>query len=328
MLVVVALGGNALLRRGEPMDVTSQRTNVAAAARAVAALASEHQLVLTHGNGPQVGLLALQNEAYREVPGYPLDVLSAETEGMVGYLLEQEMGRHVSRDRLATLLTQVVVADDDPAFRRPTKYVGPVYNETDAKSLARDRGWSVAEDGTGWRRVVPSPEPHRIVELETIRLLIDHDVLVTCAGGGGIPVTSDGDGGLRGVEAVIDKDLAAALLATSLGADALLMLTDVDAVYTGWGTDEARPVRRATPASIRALHAAAGSMGPKAEAAARFVESGGRFAAIGALDDASALLRGTAGTVVAAEPQDQRPYRAGRCTTHAHLALTSKGSRP
>lgn len=301
MLVVVALGGNALLRRGEPLDAAVQRANVKVAAEAVAEVALEHRLVLTHGNGPQVGLLALQNAAYDAVAPYPLDVLGAETEGMVGYVLEQELGRHLPRERLATLLTQVVVDPADPAFEHPTKFVGPVYDEATAGELADRRGWVVARDGDAWRRVVPSPEPVRIVEIDTIRILVDHGVTVTCAGGGGIPVVPDvvdGVPGLIGVEAVIDKDLAAALLATALGADALLLLTDVDAVYEGFGTPAARAVRSATPEQLRTLPLPAGSMGPKVEAVCRFVEAGGGLGAVGALSDAAAIVRGEAGTVV------------------------------
>jgi carbamate kinase len=298
MLVVVALGGNALLRRGEPLDAAVQRANVKVAAEAVAEIARDHRVVLTHGNGPQVGLLALQNEACTEVVGYPLDVLDAESEGMVGYLLEQELGRHLPRERLATLLTQVVVDPDDPAFGDPTKFVGPVYEARDARFLAHERGWAVAPDGDQWRRVVASPQPQRIIELETIRLLVDHDVTVTCVGGGGIPVVPDGTGGLRGVEAVIDKDLSAALLATALDADALVLLTDVDAVYHGWGTAERQAIRETTPRELRSMGLPAGSMGPKVEAVCRFVEAGGRLGAIGALDHAAAILAGTAGTIV------------------------------
>lgn len=300
MLVVVALGGNALLRRGEALDVAVQRANIKVAAEAVAAIARDHRVVLTHGNGPQVGLLALQNEAYDEVPGYPLDVLDAESEGMVGYLLEQELGRHLPREQLATLLTQIVVDADDPAFSNPTKFVGPVYEARDARFLAHERGWAVAPDGDRWRRVVASPEPQQIVELNTIRLLVDQGITVICAGGGGIPVVADGAGGLRGVEGVIDKDLAAALLATALGADALLLLTDVEAVQTGWGTPEARAIRETTPGALAHLDLPAGSMGPKVAAVCRFVEAGGAFGAIGALHQAAEILRGDAGTIVRA----------------------------
>ena len=298
MLVVVALGGNALLRRGEPMDAAVQKANVKVAAEAVAEIARDHRVVLTHGNGPQVGLLALQSEAYTEVSPYPLDVLDAESEGMVGYLLEQELGRHLPRERLATLLTQVIVDPNDVAFANPTKFVGPEYECRDARFLAHERGWAVAPDGDRWRRVVPSPDPKSIVELHTIETLVDHDILVTCVGGGGIPVVPDGAGGLRGVEAVIDKDLSASLLATQLGADALLLLTDVDAVYMGWGTPSQRPIRETRAALLRPLDLPAGSIGPKVEAVCRFVEAGGRFAAIGALSRAAAILRGEAGTIV------------------------------
>jgi carbamate kinase len=298
MLAVVALGGNALLQRGQPLDAAVQRANAGTAAAAVAELSGEHRIVLTHGNGPQVGLLALQNAAYRDVAPYPLDVLDAETEGMVGYVLEQELGRHLPQDRLATLLTQVEVDPIDPAFAAPTKFVGPGYLEDNAKAMARVRGWTVAPDGDRWRRVVPSPEPLRIIELRTIRLLVEHGITTICTGGGGIPVVRDATGGLVGVEAVIDKDLAAALLARELGADALLLLTDVDAVYEGWGTAAARAIRHTTVDELRALPLPAGSMGPKVEAACRFVEAGGAIAGIGALADASAILGGDAGTVV------------------------------
>jgi carbamate kinase len=297
MITVVALGGNALLRRGQPLDAAVQRANVKLAAEAVALVARDHRVVLTHGNGPQVGMLALQNESCDEVPPYPLDVLDAESEGMVGYLLEQELGRHLPRGSLATLLTQVVVDPDDPAFERPTKFVGPQYDADAAARLARDRGWSVAADGAMWRRVVASPKPLAIVEIDTIRILVDHGVTVTCVGGGGIPVARDGNG-LRGVEAVIDKDLAAALLATDLKADALLLLTDVDGVYAHWGDPDQQLVRATTVDELRSLDLPPGSMGPKAEAICRFVEAGGRLGAIGALEDAARILRGETGTIV------------------------------
>jgi carbamate kinase len=296
--VVVALGGNALLRRGESLDAATQRANIKVAAEAVAGVAAHHQVVLTHGNGPQVGLLALQNAAYPAVAPYPLDVLDAESEGMVGYLLEQELGRHLPRERLATLLTQVVVDPDDLAFTHPTKFVGPLYDETRAHALPRDRGWAMARDGEHWRRVVPSPEPVEIVELATIRLLADQGITVICSGGGGISVVGDGLGGLRGVEAVIDKDRAAELLARGLGADALLLLTDVDGVYEGFGTPAARRLDRVGVDRLRALDLPPGSMGPKADACGRFLEHGGRLAAIGALAEAEAVLAGTAGTTV------------------------------
>lgn len=326
MLVVIALGGNALLRRGEPLDVDVQRANVKVAAEAVAEVASAHRVILTHGNGPQVGLLALQNEAYEGVEAYPLDVLGAESEGMVGYLLEQELGALLPRDRLATLLTQVVVDADDPAFARPTKFVGPVYSHGEATRLARERRWTVAPDGNRWRRVVPSPEPRRIVELETIRVLVEHGIFVICTGGGGIPVVADRMGRLRGVESVIDKDLSAALLAREVEADALLLLTDVDAVYRAWGTDDQEPIQRATPVELRSLGAPAGSMGPKIEAACRFVEAGGRVAGIGSLSNAAAILLGEAGTRVQREIKDERPYGAVSPEAQDRTDLARRGS--
>jgi carbamate kinase len=298
MLVVVALGGNALLRRGEPLDAAVQRANAKGAAEALAEVARQHQVVVTHGNGPQVGLLALQNEALGEVAGYPLDVLDAETEGMVGYLLEQELGRHLDPRRIATLLTQVVVDRCDPAFAHPTKPVGPVYDAAQAHALAAERGWTIAPDGDRWRRVVPSPEPHQVVELETIRLLVAAGLTVICTGGGGIPVVPDGSGAYTGVEGVIDKDLSAALLAAELRADALVLLTDVDAVYEDFGTPAQRPIGETTVADLRSLEAPTGSMGPKIEAICRFVEQGGTFGAIGALEDAAAIVARTAGTAV------------------------------
>jgi carbamate kinase len=298
MRVVAALGGNALLRRGEPADAETQRQNLVRAGRALAELAAEHELVVTHGNGPQVGLLALQSEAYRQVRPYPFDVLVAESEGMIGYLLDQTLGNLLPGRTVATLLTQVVVDERDPAFGAPTKPVGPVYDEGTGSRLAAERGWAIAPDGDGWRRVVASPEPLRIVELPTIRMLVDAGVLVICGGGGGVPVIEH-RGVLRGVEAVIDKDLAAALLATQLGADALLLLTDVPGVQESFGTSSARVLPRLTPEELRSLELAAGSMAPKGEAACRFAESTDKPAVICSLEDAGVALRGHAGTRVA-----------------------------
>lgn len=302
MRVVIALGGNALLRRGEPAEPEVQRRNVARAAAAVAQVARDHQVVLTHGNGPQVGLLALQAEACRDTAPFPLDVLDAESEGMIGYLIEQELRNHLPGRQVATLLTQIQVDAADAAFGHPTKPIGPLYGEAEARRLAQARGWTVALDGAGWRRVVPSPEPQRILEIDTLRLLVEAGALVVCAGGGGIPVVVTAAGQIRGMEAVIDKDLAAALLARELNADALLLLTDVEAVFDGWGTPAARPIRVATPRELRQRRFAPGSMAPKVEAACRFVEAGGQFAAIGRLEDARAVLAGTAGTRVPAAP--------------------------
>jgi len=237
-LVVAALGGNALLRRGQPMEVAVQRQNVAVAVQALAELERDNELVVTHGNGPQVGLLALQAEAYSGAPAPPLDVLGAESEGMIGYLLEQGLHGRTRRPP-AALLTTVRVDRDDPAFGSPSKPIGPIYERAAAERLRDERGWAIAADGEHWRRVVASPEPREIVELATIRRLLEAQTLVICAGGGGIPVVADAHGGLHGVEAVIDKDLAAALLADALGADVLLLLTDVDSVVRAYGTDEA-----------------------------------------------------------------------------------------
>ena len=302
MLVVVALGGNALIRRGQRADAEVQRRNAQTAVDSIAAIAQRHDLVVTHGNGPQVGLLALQSEAYRDAAPYPLDVLGAETEGMLGYMLEQGLRNALPERQVAALLTQVVVRADDPGFASPSKPVGPVYSREQAQALARQRNWSVAPDGDAWRRVVPSPQPQEVVELATIQLLLDAGVLVICTGGGGIPVVAGAHGELRGVEAVIDKDLAAALLATRLHADALLILTDVAAVMRDWGTPTASPIGAVAAAELRAMRFAGGSMGPKVEAACRFVEAGGAMAGIGALGDAAAILDRNCGTVVTAAP--------------------------
>lgn len=298
MLIVAALGGNALLRRNEAPDAEVAQQNVKFAAAALADVARDHDLVITHGNGPQIGLLALQSEAFRDVRTYPLDVLGAETEGMIGYLLERELGNVLGERPVASLITQTVVDARDPAFQRPTKPIGPMYETARAKTLAKERGWTVAVDGKGWRRVVASPTPRSIVELPTIRLLLEHGVLVVCAGGGGIPVVVDSAGARHGVEAVVDKDLASALLARQLSADLLLLLTDVRAVEVGWGTPDAQPLRTATPTELEHYEFASGSMAPKVAAAAAFVRSTGKRAVIGALADALALVDGTAGTSV------------------------------
>jgi carbamate kinase len=298
MGVVAALGGNALLRRGEPADAEVQRRHVADAAHSLAALARDHDLIVTHGNGPQVGLLALQSAAYTEIAPYPFDVLGAESEGMIGYLLEQALRNELPDRQVAALLTQVLVDPDDPAFKAPGKPIGPVYDEATGRRLAAERGWTVRSDGDRWRRVVASPEPQAIIELDTITTLVDLGVIVICAGGGGIPVIKNGAGRLHGVEAVIDKDLSAALLALELQADALLLLTDVEGVQLDYGTPSARPLHEATPAQLAALDLPSGSMGPKAVAARRFVERGGHVAAIASLENARAALEGNAGTIV------------------------------
>ena len=296
-IIVVALGGNALLRRGEPMSADVQEANVASAAEALSAVAREHRLVVTHGNGPQVGLLALQNDAYKDVAPFPLDVLDAESEGMIGYLLDQHLANNLPGRDVATLLTQVVVAANDPAMTRPTKPIGPVYDEEAARHLTAQRHWMMARDGAGWRRVVPSPAPKEIIEIATIRLLVEHGVVVVCAGGGGIPVVRH-NGGLRGIEAVIDKDATSALLSCELGASQLILLTDVRGVATGWNTSHERWLRAIAPEALRAMTFPSGSMGPKVAAVCDFVTSTDRRATIGALDDLPAILAGRAGTIV------------------------------
>ncbi len=299
MRIVAALGGNALLRRGEPLTAENQRSNIRIAAQALKPIAEKHDLVVTHGNGPQVGLLALQGAAYKPEEVYPLDVLGSETQGMIGYMIEQEMGNLLPFERpIATLLTQIEVARDDPAFQHPTKPIGPVYDEAEAKHLAEERGWVVAPDGDKFRRVVPSPRPKHIFEKRVIEILLAAGAVVICAGGGGIPTMYLEDGTLTGVEAVIDKDHASGLLAREIRADIYLMLTDVDAVWVGWGQPDAKAIKRANPAALRELDFAGGSMGPKVVAACEFAEQSGRTAGIGSLRDAPGMVAGEAGTLV------------------------------
>lgn len=298
MKVVIALGGNALLKRGEPLESEVQRQNVARAVAAVATIARTHKVIVTHGNGPQVGLLAMQAESFPGVRPYPLDMLGAESEGMIGYLIEQELRSLLPGRHIVTLLTQTEVSRNDAAFRHPSKPIGPGFEQQEAERLAGARNWKIAQDGAKWRRVVPSPEPLRILELPAIKLLVDVGVLVVCAGGGGIPVTVSPTGAVRGVEAVIDKDLAAALLAHQVGADALLLLTDVGSAYANWKQKDAQPIHETSPAELRAHTFAPGSMRPKVEAACRFVENGGSLAGIGLIEDAAAILLGQRGTIV------------------------------
>ncbi len=299
MRIVVALGGNALLQRGEPLSAANQRDNVKIAAAALAPLAADHELVISHGNGPQVGLLALQADAYTEVEPYPLDVLGAQTEGMIGYMIEQELGNLLPFEQpFATVLTMVEVDRSDPAFGNPSKPIGPVYDEEEARRLADRHGWSIGPDGDKWRRVVPSPLPQRVFEIRPIRWLLEKGVIVICTGGGGIPTMYEDDGRLVGVEVVIDKDRASALLAGELGADMLIMATDVDGVYDGWGTPDQELIRSATRADLEARDFAVGSMGPKVEAACAFVSDGRRRAAIGALADLEGMVAGDAGTII------------------------------
>ena len=297
MLVVAALGGNALLERGQPLTAENQRANARIAAVALAEVVrAGHDLVITHGNGPQVGLLALQGAAYKPDEAYPLDVLGAETGGMIGYMIEQELENALDHSRpVATLLTQVVVDAADPAFQNPTKFIGPVYEREEAEARASAAGWSIAADGDKWRRVVPSPKPVEIPDIRVLKLLLDQNVIVICTGGGGIPVLRGKDGSLSGIEAVIDKDAASALLAQELGADALLLLTDVPAVMTNFGTPQQAEIGQITPEDALMLDLPAGSMQPKVAAAAQFANSGG-MAGIGRLDSAVAILTGKAGT--------------------------------
>lgn len=297
MLIVVALGGNALLRRGEPMTAENQRNNVKRAASALAALLGDgYSLVITHGNGPQVGLLALQAASTTSGSPFPLDVLGAESAGMIGYVIEQELRNLGGSQLFATLLTQVKVDPRDPAFTLPTKPIGPVYDEETARRLAAKRGWAIAPDGEKWRRVVASPRPTEILEASVISFLVNRNVVVICAGGGGVPVVARDDGSLIGVEAVIDKDLASSLLARQLKADMLLMLTDVDAVYVGYGTPDARALRNVGATELSGTDFPVGSMGPKISAATEFVQATGNPSAIGRLEDALAIVKRQQGT--------------------------------
>lgn len=299
MRIVVALGGNALLRRGEPMTAEVQRANVQIAAAALAAIHSGNELVITHGNGPQVGLLALQGAAYNPDEAYPLDVLGAETEGMIGYMIEQELGNRLPPEvPLATILTMVEVDRDDPGFKNPTKFIGPVYSQSAAERLKAEKGWTMKQDGDKWRRVVASPQPKQIFEIRPIRWLLEKGTIVIAAGGGGIPTAYDPGRLLRGVEAVIDKDLCSELLARQLDADYFVMATDVGAVFVDWGKPAAKAIRRASPKAMRDFSFPAGSMGPKVDAACHFAETTGKSAAIGALKDLKSILHGAAGTTI------------------------------
>jgi carbamate kinase len=312
MRIVIALGGNALLQRGQPMTAENQRANIRVAAECIARFVPGNEVVIAHGNGPQVGLLALQAAAYLDVAPYPLDVLGAQTEAMIGYVIEQELGNLVPFETpLATLLTMIEVDAHDPAFDHPTKPIGPVYDRATAERRAREDGWVIAPDGDGFRRVVASPEPRRIFELRPIRQLLERGTVVVCAGGGGIPTVYDADGHLHGIEAVIDKDLASGLLAKDLEADLLVIATDVDGVYTDWGTPEQRRLDRVTPDELEPLSLPAGSMGPKVRAACRFARETGHDAVIGSLADIVELVAGTGGTRVSLEAttaHDLGPY--------------------
>ena len=297
MRIVIALGGNALLRRGEEMTADNQRENIRIAARSLAPIIEEHEVVISHGNGPQVGLLSLQSAAYKEVEEYPLDILGAQTQGMIGYMIEQELGNLLPIEKpIASILTMVEIDPEDPAFSNPTKPIGPVYSEKDAKQLAENKGWDIKRDGEYWRRVVPSPEPHRIFELRPIHWLLEKGTVVICAGGGGIPTSYVKKGKLQGVEVVIDKDRASSLLAFELDADLLIMATDTDGVYADWGGDSQEIISKTTPEEIGQYTFDKGSMGPKVEAACTFVERSGQRAVIGSLNDLKKMVDNLAGT--------------------------------
>ena len=298
-LAVIALGGNALLPRGAPATSANQMHAARGAAAVLEPISKANRVVVTHGNGPQVGLLSLKEDAFGAEDPYPLDVLDAETEGQIGYVIELALDNAIDHQDTVAVLTRVLVDGSDPAFEDPTKFIGPVYEEARARELANQHGWTIKPDGDHWRRVVASPEPKEIIQLGAIRRLVDGGFLVVCVGGGGVPVIEIA-AGHEGVEAVVDKDLASALLAEGLGADVLVLATDVDAVYTEWGTPAQRALGRVTPAALRELDFAAGSMGPKVEAVCRFAELTGGRAAIGRLEDLSGLTAGSAGTQVEA----------------------------
>jgi len=298
MKIVIALGGNALLKKGQPLDIEIQQQNISRAARLIAEVAKQHSVIITHGNGPQVGLLALQAESYKQANPIPLDILDAESEGMLGYQIEQELMNQLPEKPFASLLTQVLVDANDPAFNHPTKPIGPVYPKSDQQQMKDKTAWTYIRVNEGLRRVVSSPEPKQILELVAIKILMKNNVIVICAGGGGIPVIRDQNGFLKGVEAVIDKDLSSALLARELNADILLLLTDIDAVYKDWPSTNAEPIKQAKVPALRSLQFESGSMAPKVEAACRFVETTGRDAYIGQLEDLQKILVGDRGTKI------------------------------
>ncbi len=298
MKVVIALGGNALLRRGERADADVQMANVRIASKAVAEIAKEHNVVLTHGNGPQVGLLALQADAYKDVAPYPFDVLGAESQGMIGYMVAQCVGNDLPDRQVVNIITQTEVDPKDPAYTDPRKFVGPVYDKETAEKLAAERGWTIAADGKYFRRVVPSPQPKKIVEIETIRQLVDSGAMVIASGGGGIPVVRNEQGKLEGSEAVIDKDMSASIMADELDADALLILTDAPSIALDWGTPDQKEIKEVSPEKLKEYSFAKGSMGPKVEAVCRFANTGKGFGAVGRLEDALDILNGKAGTII------------------------------
>jgi carbamate kinase len=295
--LVIALGGNALLKRGAVLSAENQYQSIALIAGAIGKLAKKYRIAIVHGNGPQVGLLALQNLAYRDVPPYPLDILVAESQGMIGYMLAQQLGAFHPAQPVSTLLTRVLVDSEDPAYQQPSKFIGPVYEPQQQAELEQKYGWSMKLDGEYLRRVVPSPEPKKIIDIEAINLLLAKNHIVICNGGGGVPMVASAQG-MVGSEAVIDKDLASALLAEALDADHLVILTDADAVYQHWGTPQQKAIRSATTQELAPMAVADGSMGPKIMAVSRFVQRSGKVAHIGALQDIEAVLAGTAGTLI------------------------------
>lgn len=299
MRIVIALGGNALLKRGEPMRYEVQRANVRMACQQIAKVLPGNELIITHGNGPQVGLIALQQNAYTDVPMYPLDAIGAESVGMIGYMIARELTNVVPRSITVTnVLTQTEIDPNDPAFKQPTKPIGPIYTKEEAERLSQTNGWTMASDNDKFRRVVASPNPQRILGLSTLKTLIENGHLVVCCGGGGVPVYFDQKGQLIGAEAVIDKDLASSLLAISVNADLFVIATDVDGVYTDWGKPSQSLIRQIDAISLRKLTFARGSMAPKVEATCRFVEKTGKAAIIGALDQIEKIIDGKSGTLV------------------------------
>ncbi|MEB8289609.1 carbamate kinase [Klebsiella michiganensis] len=301
MKIAIALGGNALLRRNESMTAENQRSNIELACRAIARLGEKHQLILSHGNGPQIGLLSLQADAYADkLTPYPFDILGAETQGMIGYLFAQELRNAMPSSEIAAVLTQVEVDEKDPALKHPTKFIGPVYTREVAEMIAQEKGWTIKSDGQYYRRVVPSPRPKSILEIASIRALVDAGTVVVACGGGGIPVTIKDDMG-KGLEAVIDKDLCCGLLADKLEADLLILATDVKCVFIDYGKPEAKAIRAANPQALAALSFSAGSMGPKIEATCEFVSKTGNRAMIGALDDIERMVAGDAGTTISSD---------------------------
>ncbi len=302
MKIVIALGGNALLQRGQALSAENQLISIRTAATQLASIAQGHDLLITHGNGPQVGLLALQAESYKDVAPYPLDILGAQTQGSIGYLIEQELANRLPASRqLACLVTRTVINADDPELASPSKPIGPMYSEHEAKKLGSDRHWTVAADDKGYRRVVPSPTPLAVTNLEAIRCLFDRGFIVIAAGGGGVPVIHESDGEkLKGVQAVIDKDATATLLALALKADCLLIVTGVEAVYEDWGLKSQRAIGHVTANQLKALSFPRGSMGPKVNAACEFVSTSGKRAVIGSLHQIEAMLAGTVGTQIVA----------------------------